>query len=145
MYENNSGVFEWIEVSKTRGKAGLCFNKVVWQRRAAHAHINIRKHTHADTRQGPRQSCCSRTPTSALWNNACFISDAPSLSKMERWSACNAEATDHAVNSALVASKLSSGAQNPATEMEETGAQFVSSALSSGCHWALPQRQAVSD
>ncbi len=110
-----------------------------------HIYTSANTYTHADTRQGPRRSCCSRTPTSALWNNACFISDAPSLSKMERWSDCNAEATDHAVNSALVASKLSSGAQNPATEMEETGAPFVSSALSNGCHWVLPQRQAVSD
>lgn len=49
MYENNSGVFVRNEVSKTRGKAGLCFNKVVWQRRAAHTHIHIRKHTHALT------------------------------------------------------------------------------------------------
>lgn len=29
MYENNSGVFVRNEVSKTRGKAELCFNKVV--------------------------------------------------------------------------------------------------------------------
>lgn len=49
MYENNSGVFVWIEVSKTRGKTGLCFNKVVWQRRDAHAHIHICKHTHTHT------------------------------------------------------------------------------------------------